>query len=62
MDFCIFKHLYLAMCKVEISEIFSISSQTSLLEDITVTCIQIFFSKFGICTRNGNFGALLVKT
>jgi len=42
----------------EISEIFSTSSQTSLLKDPTVT----FFQKFGSCLRNDSFGAVLVKT
>jgi len=48
---------------VEISEIFSTSSQTSLLQDHIVTCVQKrFFQKFDTCTRNGSFGAFLVKT
>jgi len=49
---------------VEISENFSTSSQTSLLQDPVVTCVQksFFFQKFDTCTRNGNFGAVLMKT
>jgi len=47
---------------VKISEIFSTSSQTSLLQDPMVTFFQIiFFQKFGTCTRNGSFGAFWVK-
>jgi len=42
----------------EISEIFSRSSQTSLLKDPTVS----FFQKFGSCPRNDNFRVFLVKT
>jgi len=44
------------------SEIFSTSSQTSLLQDPGVKCVQIFFQKFGTCTKNGSLGAFLVKT
>jgi len=48
---------------VKNSEIFSTSSQTSLLQDPTVTCVQnFFFQKFDTCTRNGSFGGVLVKT
>jgi len=48
---------------VEISEIFSTSSQISLLQDPTVTCDQkCFFQIFGTYTRNGSFGVFLVKT
>jgi len=42
---------------VKISEIFSTSSQTILLQDPTVICVQ----KFGTRTRNGNFGENIVK-
>jgi len=42
---------------VEISEFFSESSQTSVLQDPMVTCVEkCFFSKFGTCTKNGSFG------
>jgi len=49
---------------VKNSEIFSTSSQTSLLQDPMVTYVQKKkkFQKFGTCTRNGSFGAVLVKT
>jgi len=48
---------------VEISKFFSTSSQTSVLQDHVVTCVQnVFFLKFDTCTRNGSFRALLVKT
>jgi len=63
MDFCHFKHLYLAIYMVEISEIFSTSSQTSVPEDPMVRFFQkCFFLKFGSCPRNDSFGAFLVKT
>jgi len=63
MDFCQFRHLYPTIYMVEISEIFSTSFQTSLLQDPIVTCVQqCFFLKFGTCIRNGSFGAFLVKT
>jgi len=47
---------------VEISEIFSTSSQTSVLQDHMVTCVKNKIQKFGTCTRNGSFGAFLVRT
>jgi len=37
---CHFKHLYLAIDMVEISEIFSTSLKSSILQDPTVTCVQ----------------------
>jgi len=47
---------------MEISEIFSTSSQTNILRDPIVACVQqcYFFQKNCTCTRNGNFGAFLV--
>jgi len=49
---------------MEISEIFSTCSQTSVLQDPMVYMCLIFFPflKYGTCTRNGSFGAFLVKT
>jgi len=48
---------------VEISEIFSTSFQTSVLQNPMVTCLKtFFFQTFGTCIGNGNFGAFLVKT
>jgi len=49
---------------VKNSKIFSTSSQTSLLQDPIVKCVQrsVFLQKFGTCTRNGSFGAFWVKT
>jgi len=50
---------------VEISEILSTSSQTSVLQDPMVTCVQkyVFFLKFGTYIRNANFGGFFfVKT
>jgi len=49
---------------VEISELFSISSQTSILQDPMVTCVQkcYFFPKFGTYAQNGNFKAFYGKT
>jgi len=47
---------------VEISEIFSTFSQTSALQDPTITYVKKFiFLKFGTCSRNGSFGVFLVK-
>jgi len=46
---------------VEISEIFSRSSQMSVLQDPMVIVFKFFFLKFGTCTRNGNFKVVLVK-
>jgi len=44
-DFCKFKHLYLVVYIVKISEIFSTSSQTRVLQDPTIRCVQqCFFS------------------
>jgi len=48
---------------VEISEIISTYSQTRLLQDPTVTCVQKWvFQKFGTCTKNGSFRVFLMKT
>jgi len=49
---------------VEISEIYSASSQTNILQDPTFICVQIylFILKIGTWTKNGNFGAFLVET
>jgi len=48
---------------VEISEIFSTSFETNVIQDYTVTSVKIyFFQNFGTCTRNGSFGVVLVKT
>jgi len=47
---------------MKISEIFSTSSQITLLQDPIVHVIKnVFFQKFGTCTRNGSFGVFLVK-
>jgi len=41
---------------------FSTSFQTNVLQDPTITCAKKrFFIKFGTCTRNGSFGAFLVR-
>jgi hypothetical protein len=40
MDFGQFKRYYLAIYVVEISGIFYISSQTNVLQDLTVACVQ----------------------
>jgi len=62
-EFCHFKCYYLAIYKAEISEFFFKSSQTSVLQDPTVICVKkVIFQKFGTCTRNGSFGAFLVRT
>jgi len=49
---------------VEISGIFSTTFQNSVLQEPTIayTKKMFFFLNFGTCTRNGSFGAILVKT
>jgi len=56
--------LYLAIYMVEISEFFSTSLQTSVLQDLTLNiCVQncVFFLEFGTCVRNRNFEVFLVN-
>jgi len=63
-DLCEFESSYdLAIHAMEIFEIFSTSSQITVLENPMVTCVQkCFFLKFGGGIRNDNFGVFLVKT